>query len=300
MLTHVSGSIFALLAAVLFALNSLSTRRAVVRIPNPASGIFITVFLALPFYFLILSIGGRLSEILAFSWQGYLYLLAAGIVHFIMGRSLNYRAVRLVGANMGTILQRTNPVVAVIWGVSLFHESLGWQELCGVLLVTVGISLIAWRPRLLRGGDSSSSRIPAKGILFGLGAGFFYGTSPVFVKLGLGNSGHPVAGVLISYIGASAVLGFLLSNRETRSSLVSMDRGAVRWFCVTGVLVAMSQLCRYLALSLSPVSIVSPLVSTTPMLVIFFSFLFNRKLETFTFSVILAGLATVAGTILLF
>ncbi|MFC1968106.1 DMT family transporter [Chloroflexota bacterium] len=295
-----SGSAFALLAAVFFSLNVLATRRAVVKVSSSFLGVFITVFLAVPFFGLILTIMGRLPQAWAFPWQGYLFLAAAGVVHFVIGRSLTFRAVQLVGGNMSSILLRCGPIVAVIWGVSILHETLTWQVACGSLLVILGVGVIAWDPMMAGRRGSTSARVPMKGVLFGLGGSIFFGTSPLLVKLGLGDSGYPVAATFISYLAASAVLGLLLSNRDRRAGLVSMDRHAVLWFCAAGVMVALAQLCRYVALSLSPVSVVSPLESISPLLVIFLSFLFNRKLETFTIKTILGAAATVAGTIVLY
>lgn len=75
--------------------------------------------------------------------------------------------------------------------------------------------------------------------------------------------------------------------------------GAFWWFCATGLFMATAQLLRYFALSLSPLSIVGPLNSTIPLLVLAFSFAVNRKLENFNASTILGAVAVVLGTIIL-
>jgi uncharacterized membrane protein len=53
------------------------------------------------------------------------------------------------------------------------------------------------------------------------------------------------------------------------------------------------------ALGLAPASVVAPLVSITPVFLLVFSFLFNRKLEIFSRSVIIGTVTVVMGTILL-
>jgi uncharacterized membrane protein len=159
--------------------------------------------------------------------------------------------------------------------------------------------LIVWNTS---GGGSSHSSLRqrlGRGVVFGLSAGFFYGISSVLVKLGLGGGGSPVAGTFISYLGASAILAATLAQGERRGSLGSINRSAILWFGLAGFFVAAAQMLRYVALSLSPVSVIAPLSSTTPLLVILFSFLLNRSVESFRPQVILGAMTVVSGIILL-
>ena len=100
-----NGSLFAILGAVSFAINAVFTRRAVVRVKAPAAGVFITLYIAIPFFVVFLLSVGRLQAAAQFQWwQGYAFLVAAGIVHFVIGRSFNYACVQLVGANVRSVL----------------------------------------------------------------------------------------------------------------------------------------------------------------------------------------------------
>ena len=55
-----------------------------------------------------------------------------------------------------------------------------------------------------------------------------------------------------------------------------------------------------LALSLAPASVVAPLVSISPVFLLFFSFLFNRNLEIFSLPIIIGAVTVVIGGILIF
>ena len=49
-----------------------------------------------------------IRAITRFGIGAFVWLLLAGIVHFVGGRSLNYKCVQLVGANIGNILSRSD------------------------------------------------------------------------------------------------------------------------------------------------------------------------------------------------
>ena len=107
------GPIFALMAAASYASNTILVRRAVLKIPDANLGILISVPMAVPLFFLILVFSGRTGSILEFSFEAVVWLSLAGILHFVVGRSLYYECVQLVGANIAGILRRTNILVAV-------------------------------------------------------------------------------------------------------------------------------------------------------------------------------------------
>ncbi|MEE8472727.1 MAG: EamA family transporter [Dehalococcoidia bacterium] len=295
-----SGSLFALFGAGCFGLSAIFTRRGVVRSSDSSAGVLISLFLAVPYFTLILAGMGQTGEIGAFPLSGYIFLASAGLVHFVVGRSLYYRAIQAVGANMAQILTSAGPLCSVAWGILLFHEPLTWELVSGSGLIISGVLFIVWGP--LRAGNkiAASPGEFIRGVLAGLGAGVLYGSSPVLVKWGLGAAGAPVAGTFISYVAATTVMSFTLLHRGQRDGLMGIDRTTLLWFSLSGTLVASAQLFRYMALSLSPMSVVGPLFSASRMLVIFFSFIFNRKLETFSPRVLLGAALVVSGTVILF
>ncbi|MFC1816728.1 EamA family transporter [Thermodesulfobacteriota bacterium] len=294
-----TGSMFALLSALCFALTTVFTRRAVLKVSDASLGTLISVPMAVPFFVLILVFSGQLQSVLSFPWQSYVWLSAAGILHFVVGRSLFYKCVQLVGGNIAGILRRVNILVAVVIGISCLHEPLTWRLAIGVLLITIGITLTGLNPRLLQLSGGRFSKIPAKAFVFGFGCGVAWGVSPIFVSLGVKGSGAPVAGALISFLAATAVLSISLLNHRRRTSMADITGKAAGLFFIVGFIGFLANLARYVALSLAPASIVAPLVTTAPVLLLVFSFVFNRKLEIFSKPIIIGTITVVIGSILL-
>ena len=292
-----SGLVLALLSAACWGLDRIALRRAVIKVSDATAGVLITVPLSLPFFFIILLAMGRVHDIVSFPWQSYIWLSVAGVIHFIAGRMLKYTATQLLGANISAIVGKISPIIAATLGISLLGELLTWEVAVGVLLIVFGVTMVSVNPKALSG--NASANISSRGIFFALASGFLFGITPLFIKLGLHAPLSPVAATFVSYSAATIVLGFFLLSRKKRSALFGMGKRAFLFFCLDTVLSSGAQLFRYAALSVAPVSVVTPLISGSPVFVLGFSFLFNRRIEVFNRFVIMGIIITVIGAVLL-
>jgi drug/metabolite transporter (DMT)-like permease len=262
-------------------------------------GVLITVPLSAVFIMIILLATGQVGSITSFSWQQYGWLSAAGILQYIVGRTLSYNLTQLVGANIGNILRRLNVPVIVALGILVLGEPLSWELVVGVLLILSGVTLAGLNPQMFRNGQGLFSSAPRKAYLLALGIGLSWGTTPILIKLGLSGSNSPVAGAFIAHVAATiALLPFLL-NRNKRTALTGMKGRALGYFCLGGVFGATANLMMYFALSLGPASMVSPIIETYPILALLLAFVFNRNLEIFSRYVIIGTIVTLAGSLLL-
>ncbi len=292
-----SAGALAVLAALTFSFYGIISRRAVINLPDTMAGVLISVPISVPFFLLILTTTGQTGTVASFSWQSYLWLSAAGIVHFIVGRSLSFKCVQLVGMNVSNIILRVNTLVAVTLGITVLSEPITWQLLVGVLLITVGVLIAGSNAQMFKG--NALAGISPRALLFGLGAGIAWGTSPILIKIGLEGSGSPVAGAFISYAAATIVLGISLWNGQRRKALFSLKGSTTVLFSLAGLLAAGAHLLRYIALSMAPASVISSIFSISPIFMLALAFLFNRKLELFSARVIIGTIAVVIGSILL-
>lgn len=293
------GSLFALLSAMCFALNAIFLRRAVIVVVDISVGILISVSMAVPLLCLIIAFTGQIQSLLNFPWQGCLWLSLAGVFHFVIGRTFNYKCIQLVGANIANILSRSDILISVVIGVLVLREPLGWGLGIGVFLILTGIALTGLNSQQTQQSYESLHRIPARAFVLGLGAGVSWGVAPIFVKLGLDGIGSPVAGAFISFAAATAVLSLSLLSQRARTAITETSARAAGLFFVAGLLSFSANFIRYIALKLAPASVVTPLASTVPVFVIIFSFAFNRRLEIFNVRVVIGAISVVIGTLFL-
>ena len=295
-----AGSILAVCSAIFFAITGIFSRRAVTKVTDVTLGVQVSVPVGALFFLLILILMGQIRTLTAISWQSYFWLSAAGINHYVIGRSLHFKCVQLVGQNIANILNRIRTLAAVILGISLLGEPLSWQLVLGVLLIIFGVTVTGMNPRMFRHGHSLFANIPRKAYFYGFTTGICWGLSPIFIKLGFNGENIPVAGAFISFMAATVLMSLSLLTRQRRTALIGMTQKAVFLFSLQGLLSSTANLLRYMALSLAPASVVSPLASTYPVALLILSYFFNRKLEIFNVPVITGTLTVVAGSILLF
>ena len=294
-----SGSVFAILGAFAFGCNGIFIRRAVVKVPDASVGVLISVPFGIPFFMAALIITGQLSTVINLSWQAYVWFSAAGILHYTVGRSLNYKCIKLVGANIATILLNSSVLIAAILGVALLREPLTWNLILGVLLIIFGISIAGLNPEMFRNGQALLSNIPHKAYLFGFGAGAAWGVTPIFIRVGLSGSVSPLVGAFISFIAATLALSASLFNRRRAAALTSMNGPAIGFFSLAGLFSSTANLMRFIALGIAPASVVQPLISISPVFLLGLAFLFNRNLEIFSLPILIGTGTVIIGTILL-
>lgn len=292
----------ALFAAVCFAGSGVLVRKVAAQTEESFTATAISVFIGIPFFAAALFISGEWQRLWFISGDALILLVVAGIIHFVVGRTLGYNAYRLIGANKATTFIITNPFYAVILGVLFLNEPLTIFIVLGVLCIFAGAALITTESRSVSEAKQRGfSRTEAKGVMAALGAAICWGVTPILIKPAIGEIGSPLVGAFVSYIAASIVMAFFFCRRQHQEQIVQLSLWAALFpLVIGGVLSSTGQLFIYTALSYSPASLVTPLQSTHVLFIFLFSFLLNRRIEVFTPKVILGMVATVAGTFLLF
>src|SRR4030095_14076767 len=80
---------------------------------------------------------------------------------------------------------------------------------------------------------------------------------------------------------------------------LAVDRGAARWFTLSGVLVFLSQMFLYMAMAVAPVTVVSPINRTSIVFRLYFSRWLNPEHEVFGGNVIIGTIVSLAGAVAL-
>ena len=108
---------------------------------------------------------------------------------------------------------------------------------------------------------------------------------------------EPLLGVAIGYSSALLlyVLLLIFSNTAGGSKFSGED---LRLFWKPGVGISLAWLLSFFALSLENVSIVAPLLQTELLFILFFGYIFLRKLEDISFKLIVSALLIVTGVVL--
>ena len=281
------AQVYALITSIMFALNLVIMRRGLLN-SSAYLGVFISLAIGSPF-FLVLSL---LTNEMIFNEIAltplFLFILV-GLFHFVIGRSLLYLSIDIIGSNISTPVVTLNHLYAALIGILLLGEQRTPIAYLGILLTAIGIIIL---------GKFSSSVNYKKGFYLALVASIFYALTHVLIKLGLKACPTPIFGVFISY--TSALIVYLLLYRKSLiKDLSNTNKEAMTCLVLAGIFVNLGQLFRYLALNIGDVSLVTPVFSTVPLFTLLFSFILNRRFEYFTLRIIFSSLIIVLGIILI-
>ncbi len=303
------GAILGLISAVAFGANSIITRRGMLRVSSNYVAT-LTVFTGPIFFFIVSGITGDLFRLRQIPLEAYVYLALSGITHFALGRTWSYRCIQLLGSTRSNIVTSLNPVVTIILAMVILKETItpimGFGILCtlaGPLLVLFKEEVIPSAVRLKGNPHGKELDRPTlyKGIFYGIGGAIFWGSSAIFIKLGLEHGGYSIAGSFIAYLSASLAIfpSAFIINQDRREELLHGGKNAFKIALLSGLTTNIAQLARYIAMGLASAIVVSLMQRTMPLWVLLFAFIFNRKYESFSRWVLLGNGLLVVGTVLI-
>lgn len=297
------GALLALASAAFFGLNNATVRRGVLK-ASALQGMAITVPLGVPIFLAFAFLMGGFRAMAAWGAMAWLWMALAGIAHFVVGRYGNYRATQALGSTLSTPVQQLSIPVALGLAFAFLGETVNAVNLAGIGLILAGPMVVSRRRQANTEAAMKKGFTPeyGAGFAWGLVCAAGYGSSPLFIALGLGAGGglaDGAAGVLVSYVAATAAVAVMLAWAGGLGVLRGIDRGSGNWFLASTLLVAISHLFRYLALAVAPVSVVMPIQRLSVVFRVLFSGVINRDHEVFDLWVIASILIAVLGAVLL-
>lgn len=300
------GAILGIGFAAFFGINSIIVRRGVFHVSVNFIAT-LTVFSGPIFFFFLTLFTGDLFKISHFTWKALLYFALSGIIHFALGRTFGYRSVQILGSTRSGIMTGLNAIVTLVLAMAVLGEKLTPIMVLGIIFSMSGPILIALKEA------EASKKAEAKvnpgimsldrknlylGLLYGFVAALLWGSSAIFIKLGLDNGGSSLGGSLVAYCAASLAISLSLFNKKNRDEIVKMDWPSLRIGIMSGMSTNLAQMLRYIALAYGTVIVVSFASRTIPLWVLLFSFIFNRKIESFSRWVFIGNGLLMLGTIL--
>ena len=250
------------------------------------------------------------------SGLGFLLLSTAGVLHFGLGRYFNYRSMAAIGATRTGPVQSFTAPYAVLVAYLLLDEGVTLLMGVGIVLVLVGPAVMVERtgaparqPVPPRGASDTApaSNAPpafqlrqAEGYLFALLSVGAYGTSPIMIRAALeGATDLSVLGGAIANTAAAIALIVTLLAPGRRGLITAMRPSTVRLFLGAGFFVFLAQMFRFIALSMAPVAVVTPLMRLSGVFTLVLSWMFNRHLEKITLRVVLGIAVSLVGSVML-
>ena len=218
---------------------------------------------------------------------------AAGLAGTLLGRAFTYTSVERIGASRTEPIKSSQPLHATLIAVIVLQEFVSTVHMIGIVLIVVGVATISWETT--RGSGRDVQNVKPIELVFPLLGAFFYGIEPIFAKIGFAEGTPVLVGLSIKTLVAFIAVGAYLGWRNTLPRDLSFRNASLRWYIAAGVLNTTFLFLYYLALETAPVSVVIPIVTTSPLIVAVLSYLFLPDLERVTSKLVASASIVVVG-----
>lgn len=192
-----------------------------------------------------------------------------------------------LGVSRAGPLRGTAPLFTLALAFFVLSERPGLLVYTGAFLTVVGTWLVSYR----REGEAKWRTID---ILFPLGAALLASVSQNIRKMGLLTTDEPLVASMIS--SATSFLCLLASLTVSgKLSSLKIRGGSLPYYGGAAVFALVGQVFTFHALHSGQVSVVSPIINTTPLFIILFTAMFLRGEEKITKLVVIGSILLVAG-----
>jgi drug/metabolite transporter (DMT)-like permease len=224
-------------------------------------------------------------------WPAVPIFAAVGLIFPGTVTLLTFAANRLLGPVLTGTLGNLAPLFAVALAVAVLGEPLRALQLAGLIVTMAGIAF------LTLGRGHAARRELSWYLLLPLAAALLRGVTQTTIKLGLELWPSALAAALIGYL-VSTIVVLTAAKLGTGRFVARAPARGLLWFAGVGWCNGIAALLMYAALATGPVTLVSPLVATYPLVTVGLSVLVLHKIEV-SARLALAVAVTVAGVVLL-
>lgn len=220
-----------------------------------------------------------------------IYYLISGCMQPLFARALFYEGITRIGVARAGPLRGSEPFFATVIAIIFFHERPGFLVFLGTISIVGSLWLISGKQQ----GESKWRLIDAT---LPVSAALFSAISQSLRKQALKIIPDPfVAVAMVTTVSLILLLGFLLVTKRTAQ--LRMQRDGFIFFACAALAAVSAQVANFVALGRGELSVIIPLLNTTPLFTVLFSAAFLRDIERVNFRIILGAATMVAGVLLI-
>jgi len=278
-----SSELWAIISAGAWAADSILVRKGTA-FSNPSTAALISFFVNTAILGPYIFFQYPLEKIFQ---PANLFFVVSGIIQPAIVRVLFYVGIVRLGVSRAGPIRGTSPFFSVAIAFFLFQDRPGLIVYLGGILTVAGTWLVSYK----RAGEA---KWRPRDLLFPLGAAMLASVSQNIRKMGLNSTSEPIIAATVSTATSLFCLfGSVLFSGNVRS--IQINRPCLPYYGGAAVFALIGQLCTFIALNGGQISVVAPLINTTPLFVIGLTALFLRGEEKINRFVVIGVVLLVAG-----
>ncbi|MDP2601633.1 MAG: DMT family transporter [Deltaproteobacteria bacterium] len=280
-----SSELWAIISAAAWAVDSILVRKGTA-FSNPSTAALISFFVNTAILGPYIFLQYPLEKIFQ---PANLFFVVSGIIQPAIVRVLFYVGIVRLGVSRAGPIRGTSPFFSVAIAFFLFHDRPGLIVYLGGILTVAGTWLVSYK----RAGET---KWRPRDLWFPLGAAMLASVSQNIRKMGLNSTSEPIIAATVSTATSLFCLfGSVLFSGNVRS--IRINRPCLPYYGGAAVFALIGQLCTFIALNGGQISVVAPLINTTPLFVIGLTALFLRGEEKINRFVVIGVVLLVAGIV---
>ena len=220
-----------------------------------------------------------------------IYYVISGCMQPIFARALFYQGITRIGVARAGPLRGIEPLFAAAIALLVFNEQPGIQVYFGTILIVTSLWLISGQQEQTTSWRYIDALLP-------ISAAFISAISQTLRKQALQIIPDPfVAVAVVTSVSLLLLLGFVFATGRVQQ--LRMNRSSFHFFLGAAVVATTAQIANFVALGRGQMSVIIPLLNTTPLFTVFFTAIFLRKVETVTTRIVCGAILMVGGVVLI-
>ena len=220
-----------------------------------------------------------------------IYYIISGCLQPLFARALFYEGITRIGVARAGPLRGAEPLFAAIIAATLLGEEPGFRVYLGTILIVSSLWLISGK----QPGDTKWRLVDT---LLPITAALISAISQALRKQALKIIPDPVVAVAVVTT-VSLMLLLVFSFSTGRAERFRAPRRSFVYFVCAALTATVAQVLNFVALGRGQLSVIIPLLNTTPLFSVLFSVIFLRHVETVNSRVVAGALLMVGGVVLI-
>ncbi len=286
--------VFSFLAALGFGSGAILIRLGTQQLSAPTATFFTVLTGAVLVLGLALALD--LPEIRALTPAAFGWFALMGAMAYPVARVLNNTAITMVGASRAAPMASLQPIFAFGLGVALLGERPNLLVSVGTPLVVGGLVLVFLTERTTNPSGGVITIKPL-GYLLAIGGAAIFASRDVISRHVVSSIAPPlVTAAFALAIGGCMLLAVI--HRDVVHSLRRLPGKSIAICGVAGICQGIAIASLFQALSWAPVTVVSPINASSPLITLALAHMFLRHLESINPLLVLGTLLSVAGVVI--
>ena len=282
--------IFALLAAIGFGCGNIFVRLGIERVSTRAATFWTVLSGAV--LLTVLALALNFSEIKSLKLSTIGWIAVMGVIAYPLARVLHNTAINMIGASRSVPMSSIQPLVAFSLGMLLLGErpnalvSAGTPVIVGGLLMVVLAGNIGPTERLL-----TTKNI---GYLLAIGGAAAFASRDVISRHIVTGTAPPLVAAAFA-LAIGGIMLFALFHRDVAQSLRQAPGRYLGLCAIAGIFQGLAVAAVFQALSRAPVTVVSPIYASQPLVTLLLVHIFLKRLETVSPLLALGTVISISG-----